>query len=237
MTQLRDSDRRLARHRVEGVVRGVRWRWRARLVLRGLLWVAGLTGLVLFLSALGLERARFAPEWVVAFRFLTWGTLLISTFIFLIRPLLRKVTDTQVALYLEEHEPSLEHSVVSALDDSVADVSPDLTHRVVEIALERARDVQFGRRVEQSNLYRFAGALTVLALFALGTTLMGPQHLRNGLAALLRPTVDAAEVNPYSIAVTPGDVTIPRNSDQTVTATLSGFDATDVSIFTRTESD
>ncbi|MGD2047094.1 MAG: hypothetical protein PVH96_12850, partial [Gemmatimonadota bacterium] len=237
MTELRESDKRLARHRIEGVVRSVRWRWRARQLLRGLLWVAGLTAAVLLLSALGLERARFASEWVVAFRFLTWGTLAVSTYLFLIRPFLRRVSNNQVALYLEEHEPSLEHSVVSALDESDGWASPDLRHRVVEVALDRAKRVEYGRRVEQSSLYKFAGALTVLVLLALGTSLFGPAHLRHGLAALLQPTVAPDAVNPYSIAVTPGDVTIPRNSDQTVTATLSGFDASDVSIFTKTESE
>ena len=151
--------------------------------------------------------------------------------------MIRRVTDNQVALYLEEHEPSLEHSVVSALDDSSDWVSPDLRHRVVEEALDRARRVEFGRRVEQSNLYKFAGALIAVVLLALGMSLYGPQHLRHGLAALLVPTVDAAEVNPYSIAIDPGDVTIPRNSDQTITAALSGFDAAEVSIFTRGESE
>ncbi len=234
---MRDSERRQARDRIFGVVRGVRWRWRTRLILRGLVWVGGLTGLVVFVSALGLERVRFAPEWVIAFRYMTWGTLAVSTFLFLIRPMLRRVSDAQVALYLEEHEPSLEHSVVSALDQSGGDASPDLSHRVVEVALERARGVEYGRRVEQGGLYRFAGALTALVVVALVATVFGPQHLRNGLTALLVPTRSAASVNPYSIAVTPGDVTIPRNTDQTVTAALGGFDAADVSIFTRTESD
>ncbi|HUF75406.1 MAG TPA: DUF4175 family protein, partial [Longimicrobiales bacterium] len=233
---MRDSDRRLARNRVFDVVRGVRWRWRTRQVLRGLVWVGGLTGLVVFASAWGLERLRFAPEWVVAFRYLTWGTLFVSTFLFLIRPFLRRVTNSQVALYLEEHEPTLEHSMVSALDEH-PDFSPKLQERVVEVALERARHVRYGRRVEQGRLYRFAGALTALVVLALGATLLGPAHLRHAIAALLVPTTDAASVNPYSIGVTPGDVTIPRNSDQMVTATLAGFDAADASIFTRTASD
>ena len=222
---MRDSDRRIARDRIFGVVRGVRWRWRTGLILRGLVWVGGLTGAVVFLSALGLERVRFAPEWVIAFRYLGWGTLALSTFFFLIRPLLRRVSDTQVALYLEEHEPTLEHSVVSALDEANLSVSPDLSHRVTEVALERAKSVQYGRRVEQSRLYRFAGALTALVVVALLATVFGPDHLRDGLSAILVPTRDAASVNPYSIAVTPGNVTIPRNTDQMVTAALGGFDA------------
>ena len=35
---------------------------------------------------------------------------------FLVRPLLRRVSDEAVALYLEEHEPSLEAAVLSALE-------------------------------------------------------------------------------------------------------------------------
>ena len=168
-------------------------------------------------------------------RILTWVTLALSTYFFLIRPLLRRVTNNQVALYLEENEPSLEHSVVSALDQG-KDASPDLAQRVVQVALERTKKVAYGRRVEQSKLYRFAGALTGIVLLALSSALLGPEHLRHGLSALLLPAVDAAEVNPYAISVMPGDVTIPRNSDQIVEAKLAGFDAPEASIFMRSTS-
>ena len=234
---MRDSDRRLARNRILDVLRSVRWRWRARIVLRGLVWVVAVTGVVVFLSALGLERMRFSAEAVIWLRFITWSTLAVSAFIFLMRPLFVRVTDSQVALYWEENEPSLEHSVVSVLDGGGRSVSPQLAHRVVEVALERARKVAYGRRIEQSGLYRFAGALTALVVLALSTTLLGPTHLRLGLAALLFPTVDASEVNPYSVSVVPGDVTISRGSDQMVTATLGGLDPAEASIFTKGESD
>ncbi len=234
---MRESDRRLARNRILDVVRSVRWRWRARIALRGIVWVAGLTGLVAFLGALGLEQMRFSAEAVVWLRFVTWTTLAVSIFLFLVRPLMKRVTDAQVALYLEENEPSLEHSVVSVLHEGSNSASPDLVHRVAEIALEKASKVNYGRRVEQGGLYRFAGALTAVAVLAVAATLLGPEHLRLGLAALLFPTVDAAEVNPYSVSVVPGDVTIARGSDQIVTAALGGFEAADASIFTRGETD
>jgi hypothetical protein len=234
---MRDSDRRIARNRILGVIRSVKWRWRTRIALRGLVWVAALTGGVVLLSAMGLERMRFDPEAVVWLRVATWGTFAISMIVFLIRPLLVRVTDTQVALYLEEHEPSLEHAVVSALDPGNRSVSPELAERVLEVAVEKARGVQYGRRVEQSGLYRFAGALTAVAVLALAVTLFGPPHLRHGLSALLLPTVDPAEVNPYSVAVQPGDVTIARGSDQMIIAGLSGFESADASVFVKGESE
>jgi hypothetical protein len=234
---MRDSDRRLAQNRILDVVKSVRWRWRARVILRGMVWVVGLTGTVVFLSALGLEQLRFSAEAVVWLRLLTWSTLAVSAYLFLVRPLLRKVTDTQVALYLEEHEPSLEHAVMSVLEEGSNSASPELTHRVAEIALDKAKNVDFGRRVEQSNLYRFTGALTAVAVLTLSATLLGPEHLRHGLAALLLPTIDASAVTPYSVSVIPGDVTIARGSDQIVTASLGGFEAADASIFTKGESE
>ena len=230
---MKDSDRRMSNHRLIALVAGIRWRWRTRIFLRGLAWVGVLSGAVLFLSAIGLEQMRFSPQAVVWLRLLTWGTLAFTTVWFLVRPLFRRVTDEQVALYLEEHEPALEHAVVSALDAGGAGFSPALGEKLVQSALERVRKVAYGRRVEQSAFYRFGGMLTAVAVFGLALALMGPSSLRYGLAALLFPTMDAASVNPYSISVLPGDTTISRGSDQMVTATLQGFDAADVSVFMR----
>ena len=172
---MKGSDRRMANHRLIELVASIRWRWRTRIFLRGLTWVGALSGAVLFLSAIGLEQMRFSAEAVVWLRLLTWGTLGFTTIWFIVRPLLRRVTDEQVALYLEEHEPALEHAVVSALDAGNASFSPALGDQLVQSALDRARKVEFGRRVEQSALYRFAGALTAVAVFGLAFALMaGP---------------------------------------------------------------
>jgi Domain of unknown function (DUF4175) len=234
---MRESDRRMTRRRVMQLLRTVRWRWRTRLALRGLAWTGAVAGSTFFVSALVLEQLRFAPEAVVWLRAIAWGTLAISAVGFLIRPLLRRVSDEQVALYLEEHEASLEHTVVSALDAREGGPSPALTDRLVESALERARRVDNGRRVEQSSLYRVAGALVAVTVLGAGFALLGPAHLRTGLAALLMPTRDAASVNPYAVSVLPGDTTIARGTDQLVVAELAGFESAGASIFTRTGPD
>lgn len=220
------------------VIRSVRRRWRLRVALRGLAWAVGITGAVVFLSALALESLRFTPEAVTWARGLTWGTLGLTLLLFVVRPLLRRVSDRQVALYLEEHEPSLDHAVASALEAGDGEVfSPTLSRRLVETALARARRVEYGRYVEQSRMYRFGGVLTALATAGLALALLGPNHLRLGLGALLVPTTEAAAVNPYSVSVQPGDVTVARGSDQLVAASLKGFDASEVSVFTRSGPD
>ena len=101
-----------------GVIRRVRNRWRVRIALRGLAVVLA-AGLGAFLaSSYGLEFFRFSSGSVVAFRLLTWLTVAGLAFWCLVRPLTRRVPDERVALYLEEHEPSLDASVLSALEET-----------------------------------------------------------------------------------------------------------------------
>jgi hypothetical protein len=228
-----ESQRHIADGKLAGLVRSVRRRWKLRLALRGLAWTAGISVVVFLVSAYGLERARFSAEALLWFRIATWTTLAATLYLFVVRPLLRPVTDSQVALYLEEHEPSLEHAVVSALEASRASgFSPALTGRVLEHALERAEAVENGRRIEQTAFYRFGGALTGVVVAGLLMALLGPTSLRHGMSALLVPTRDAAEVNPYAIVVTPGNTAIARGADLMVGAALRGFETGEVSIFT-----
>ena len=93
---MRDSDRRMAQGRILTVVRNVRRRWRTRIFLRGLTWIAAITGAVLFVSALSLEQMRFSAPSVIWLRILTWGTLVATTYWFILRHLFRRLSHEQV---------------------------------------------------------------------------------------------------------------------------------------------
>src|SRR5262245_37347571 len=101
-----------------GVIRQVRRRWRMKLALRGAATVAALMVAVFLAAALGLESSRFAPGLILTFRVLLPLALLALIGVFFIRPLLRQVSDEQVALYLEEHEPSLQAEIISVVEAS-----------------------------------------------------------------------------------------------------------------------
>lgn len=233
------SDRGASHREVMRVVRRVRLRWRMRVAIRGMAIVLG-SGLAAFLvSSFGLERLHFTPEAVIGFRVALWLGVFGLAARFFVWPLLRKVSDEQAALYLEENEPSLDASMLAALDVG-ADVeggSGSFTAHLVTTALQRARAVDYGRRVERTGLYRTSGVLAALAILSVGLVVFGPTQLRSGAAALLLPTRDASSVNPYSVSVQPGDVTIARGSDQMIVADLSGFEAGEAQIFSRSEGD
>ncbi|MCC7034518.1 MAG: hypothetical protein IT179_16985, partial [Acidobacteria bacterium] len=223
-----------ARAELVEAIRQVRKRWRTKLAVRGAVGflVAGV--LAMFAIAAALDFFRFSPASIFWFRIVAGLVLAGAAAWFFARPLLRKVTDEQVALYLEEHEPSLEFAIVTAMaepGDTAA--SPVLVQRMIETAVERLHAVEDGARIEREPLRRFSMAVAVVSAVALAIFTIGPAVLRQTLTALfvLSRSVEAAA--PYRVEVTPGDATVPKGADQTIAATLAGFDAAEAAVVLR----
>jgi hypothetical protein len=219
-----------------GIIRQARRRWRMKLAVRGAAIVAVL-GLLLFLAAAYLlEWARFTPASILTLRLVSAVALAGATFYFLARPLMRRVTDEQVAMYLEEHEPSLQATLVSAVDASrngEGAASAALVERLVQQAVERCVTADAARRVEREPLRRSMAALAAVALVTLLVFLLGPAFIRHAASALLLVSRSVEAAAPYRIEVTPGDTTIPRGADQPIAARLVGFAADEASLMVR----
>jgi hypothetical protein len=218
------------------IIREVRTRWRVKLALRGVTRSVG-TAVVLFLvAAYGLEWARFSPTAIIAARVVLAATVVACVVYFLVRPLRRRVTDDQVALYLEEHEPSLQTTLVSAVEASrhgSDSASAVLVQRLVEQALDACASTNAVRRAEEVPLRRWGAVLAGISVAAIVIVLFGPAFIRSALSAILLVQRSVEAAAPYKIEVDPGDVSVPRGVDQTVTATLTGFDAEDASLMLR----
>src|SRR5215813_12688535 len=220
------------------VIRSVRNRWRQRLAVRGIVLVLTGTLLALFLSASSLEALRFSVGAIIAFRLIAalWFAGLVWTF--LVRPIRREVSDTQVAMYLEENDPTLEAAILSAIEATSGSVisqdhSPHLVDKLVKQAIDQCRSAQRGHHVDKQALKRHVMTLGAVALAAILAVMLGPAYLRHGLSAMLIFTRAAAKSSPYSIEVTPGNAKVPRGSDQAVTARLVGFSSKDATLMTR----
>jgi hypothetical protein len=222
------------------VIRRVRNRWRGRLALRGAVVVMAGTVLALLLSASGLESFRFSAPAIITFRIVTVAVFVGLLCYGLVWPLRRRVTDAQVAMYLEECDPTLEAAIISAVEATSGGGSeahsPRLVDKLVEQAIAQCRALDHGRALERTSVQRHAGALAAItAMVALALT-FGPSYLRHGLSALLT-FQSAAASSPYSIEVTPGNTKVPRGADQAVKAKLVGFTSSDVSVMMRAAPD
>ena len=225
------------------VIHRVRNRWRMRLAIKGAVVVIAGTLLALFLSASTLQALRFTAVSIIAFRVLAlavfgglvaWGLVL---------PLRRRVTDSQVAMYLHECDPTLQEAILSAVESSALvhqgvqhGPSPHLVEKLVDQAIERCQAVDAGlgheREKVRRNAFTLAGILAAAALLLV----LGPAFLRQGMSALLKVSSNAEAASPYHIDVHPGDAKVPRGSDRSVTAKLLGFNAKDATLMVRSAS-
>ena len=191
---------------------------------------------VLLLSASSLETFKFSVPAIIGFRFLALAAFA-ALVAYALVPLRRQVTDTQVALYLEEHNPSLEAAILSAVEASATvkeSHSQQLVERLVEQAIAQSRAVEHGMAIDRPRLRRHAFTLATFAAAAALFIVLGPAYIRSGLSALLVPCRSAEAASPYKIEVTPGNASVPRGGDQSVRAKLIGFTSKDVTLMMRT---
>ena len=220
------------------VIDRIRRRWRLRLLLDGLLWTLILALTVIVAAAWLVNAWHFDANALWALRFVTLFSLLALVSWFCIRPLRRLPDDVRVALYLEEHAPGLKSIVLGAVDARQADAaerSLQLVEQLEARALEACAQIEFGDRVERDHLRSAAMRLGLVLLVTLGLALWPPAFLRSGAPALLQAWASASEVSPYRIELAPGDVEIARGADQSIRATIDGFDGDDVRLWTSTD--
>src|SRR5438874_3080062 len=219
------------------VIRRVRNRWRLRLALRGAVIVVAGTVLALLLSASGLESFRFSAPAIISFRIITVAVFVGLLFYGLVWPLRRRVSDAQVAMYLEECDPTLEAAIISAVEATAGSGSPAhsprLVEKLVEQAIDQCRALDDGRVVERTSVQRHAASLAAIAALVALVIAFGPAYLRHGLSALLIISRSAEASTPYKIEVQPGNTKVPRGADQAVRARLLGFSSSDVSVMMR----
>jgi hypothetical protein len=220
------------------IIHTVKRRWRMKLVLRGVAMTAACGAAALIVAAWGLQWMRFTPESILWCR-IGIGVLFAGLAYWLLaRPLMRRVTDEQIGLYLEEHEPSLDAALISAVENGgagsgIGQSSPALLRRLIESAIEKCRAVEDGRRVERLPMKRYAGSLAAVVFLAGAVFLFGPAYMRHALSALLVISRSVEAAAPYRIEVKPGHATVARGADQNISAHLVGFQADQASLMIR----
>src|SRR5215510_11574660 len=148
----------------------VRSRWKAFLWLRGLAWVLGVT-IGALLIGLALANSTGISVWTInALRLGLLAAVTVTVIKALVIPLRRTPTDTQLARFIEEKNPSLKDSLVSAVD-AIQKARPEqitFVHLLTKDVLDRTKHVRFG---EQINKRKFGAFAALTGLFAVALLL------------------------------------------------------------------
>ncbi len=224
-----------ARPELFQVIRRVRGRWRLRLLLNGLFKTLAIMLLLFVVSSWLLSYWHFSSPSVWSLRFIMICALVGLLLQICVKPLRRRVSDTSVALYLQEHEPAIKSIMLSAVDatqSAARDTSPQLVTRLVEQALDACEKVGFGHEVERHRLRQAATKLGLVLLLCIGLLVAPPSLLRHGAIALLMPWTSVSQYSPFRIELSPGNIEISRGDDQLISARIDGFDGDDVLLLT-----
>ena len=223
--------------RLLGIIRQVRNRWRLKILLRGIGLVALTALATVVLGSWGLDAFRYRPWVVSGLSIGTYALLLGAFYRFIVRPLWRQLSDTQVALYIEEHAPKASGALLSAVEFGVPDersarpeISARFVEKVVQEALAHGARMGYGKNVDRRDLRRVSGFLGAASMAVVVTVLVNPAFVRHGAPLLFRPWGLASSATPYDIAVRPGSGEVARGGDQLISASLSGFDSDRVEI-------
>ena len=141
-----------------GVVSGVRNRWRLKRALHGATITVAIAFAMLAISAYATRALHYGDASLWVFRIISLAVIVASAMRFIVKPVRATPRDAQVALYIEEHEPTLEGAVITAVDVHAATAnaarSPALVARLLRSALDRMRRVDDGRAVDADDLQR-----------------------------------------------------------------------------------
>ena len=204
----------------------VRSKWKAFVWMRGLAWVLGLLVAALAIGIYLATETSVSLSVIRNISLLFAGAMAAAAVWKLILPLRRVPTDTQLAQFVEEKNPGLEQSLVSAIETihkPKAENGP-FNFLLIKDALERTKNVRFGETINKKKFNIFAatnGALVLAILIGLFVASMFmPNSIDKLMAVFDPPTLDEMK-----LTVTPGSTTVAKGSDVKVNAVITGYDS------------
>ncbi|MGH9799002.1 MAG: DUF4175 family protein, partial [Blastocatellia bacterium] len=220
-----------------GIINAVRKRRTWLLTLRGAALTLAVAAAVLLALGYAAYRYRYSGGALISLRLTAVFGLIATAFFFLVRPLRRKISDSQIARLIEEKQPGVEERFVSAVefsDEQQQQISSTaIIGRLMNDADQRAHQVNLNEVIPSKRFWQLGGAALASVLLFVSVIVFGPREIKSGLFQLAAPASPVAAANALQINVKPGTARVPKNSDQRILATTVNFNPEQATIFTR----
>ena len=212
---------------------------RARQRLRLGAWLQGaavFTGTALIVTValvLALNRLAFPEFGVTGGRFVIFAALAAAALFGIALPLLQ-LTRTRAVRHVEAANPELEQRLTTFHDRAAKGEDPFLELLAAE-TLERTRSTEPASLVPGNRLFASAGGGLACLGVLVWMIAAGPGYLGYG-ASLLWTGPKKNSPPLYAISIAPGNTTVRRNSDQLITARISGMQPDKAELFAHYQS-
>lgn len=214
-------------------IRFVRLRWRFQSLVKGIAFLSALATGLLILGIWGADLFGFKPAAIWSARLVTGAAILFVAIRFVYSPLRRRVSDVQVAQFIEERYPQLQDRLVTAVEYGGSTAGSGMIDLVIRDALNKSDRVDFSVFADRRKVISY-GAAAVLSILALTALVMwGPSFFPYGFERLYVPWAEGTGPAAMMIDVTPGDKDVNRGADLQIRARLIGFDTREVALFTQ----
>lgn len=219
------------------IIRAVKRRLWAVKALRGLA-LSLTSGLALLLiTGLAAHRYYYTPGALILLRVVALLGFIAAVYFFLMRPLLKRVSEAQVARLIEERHQGLQDRLATAVEFTGQEQKPlassTIVARLLDDANQHAGQVPLDEVIPKERLWKWSGAAVGCIALLVSLLLWGPREISSGVAQLITPASEAASANALRITVKPGTARVPKGSDQRFVATLVNFNADEVTFFWR----
>ncbi len=199
--------------------------------LRGAAIFTGTALVVTVVLVLALNRFAFPAHGVTAARLAIFVALAVAAAFGIAVPLMR-ATREWVVRHAEAANPALEQRLTTFQDRASKSDDPFLELLAAD-TLAHTRGLQPSSLVPDNHLFALGGAGLACLAVLFWMIAAGPGYLGYG-ASLLWTNANAAPI--YTIAITPGNVTVRRNSDQLITAHVTRLRPGKAQLFARYQS-
>jgi len=206
-------------------------RLRVRVWLRGAAIFAATALATTVLLVLLLNRLAFPAHGVTAGRLTIFLALAVAALFGIALPVIRVTREWAVGK-AEAANPGLEQRLTTFAEQVRKSNGPFLELLAAD-TLAHARETEPHSLVPRNHLFALGGAGVACLAVLVWMTVDGPGYLGYG-AAMLWTNGSVPPI--YAIAVTPGNVTVRRNSDQLITAHVTGMHTDKARLFAHYQS-
>src|SRR5690242_5814236 len=180
---------------LENLLRQLRSRRQLLLTLRGVAVSVAVVAVVLLLTGWTAHRYRYNGSALLVLRAGAVLMCLATIYFALVRPLLKRITDTRLARLIEERTPGTEDRLVTAVEfanDEPARVSPAILGRLHRDANSVSASIDLRNVIRRWRLLLYGSAALASLLLFVAVLKFGPREISEGVAQLVTPTTVAA---------------------------------------------